>query len=518
MKGDDKCKVCKQIVKGKSICCDGCNKWLHFKCSKLSQEQYQFHVDNEIEFWRCEYCVVVKCKICSLLITRNQDSIGCDICQSWVHQKCSGISKKMFKEIGLSNSDWFCRICIRENLPFSSLDNKNFAKVCTNEKIKRVGRIPECALPMCSVCNKANLRKDLAIYCRNCKHLCHRKCIQMDKLVNSIDLCATCLGDVMPFQHEESIVSLAFNSNHPVYKLNYSSAKINPTLEDKSETMLETLESSGILDLLKFTEDKNEESAPCNVVFNYYSTSELNNLVMSKNMNKSLSLIHTNIESLQAKEDRLKLLLTSIELKFDIIALTETWNHENKKNMFIPPIIEGYLPYEGTTGSSLKGGCGFYIKDTLNYIPRPDLDYKICNNGSEFECKWIELINHGTSKSKNIIIGVHYRHPRKNDDLYINYLRNTLKKIRIERKKVLITGDFNYNLLNYRTGNEINEFLGTFFNNLYLPHITGPTRITNQKPSLIDNIYFNDIESSCVSGNLLCKISDHLPNFIIIDN
>ena len=48
------------------------------------------------------------------------------------------------------------------------------------------------------------------------------------------------------------------------------------------------------------------------------------------------------------------------------------------------------------------------------------------------------------------------------------------------------------------------------------PHITGPTRITNQKPSLINNIYYNNLEIPCISGNLISKISDNLPNFIVI--
>ena len=52
---------------------------------------------------------------------------------------------------------------------------------------------------------------------------------------------------------------------------------------------------------------------------------------------------------------------------------------------------------------------------------------------------------------------------------------------------------------------------------LFTPHIRGPTRVTSQdKPSLIDNIFltFNDMD--CYSGNLTEKITDHLLNFFII--
>ena len=126
-----------------------------------------------------------------------------------------------------------------------------------------------------------------------------------------------------------------------------------------------------------------------------------------------------------------------------------------------------------------------------------------------------KIKNNATNVSDNIIIGVQYRHPTRNDESYLKYLNNTLHKIQKEKKKVLITGDFNCNLLKYNFKNEINEFLGIMLKNLFLPHITGPTRVCKQKPSLIDNIFLNDAEVPCISGNLTSKISDHLPSFII---
>ncbi len=51
--------------------------------------------------------------------------------------------------------------------------------------------------------------------------------------------------------------------------------------------------------------------------------------------------------------------------------------------------------------------------------------------------------------------------------------------------------------------------------NFFQPHILQPTRIIdNNRPSLIDNVFLNSIEHETLSGNLITKISDHLPNFI----
>ena len=52
--------------------------------------------------------------------------------------------------------------------------------------------------------------------------------------------------------------------------------------------------------------------------------------------------------------------------------------------------------------------------------------------------------------------------------------------------------------------------------NSFQPCITEPTRIVNgNQPSLVDNIFSNSLET-CFSGNLFEKISDHLPNFVMI--
>ena len=51
-----------------------------------------------------------------------------------------------------------------------------------------------------------------------------------------------------------------------------------------------------------------------------------------------------------------------------------------------------------------------------------------------------------------------------------------------------------------------------------MPHIIGPSRITNDNPSLIDNLFFNNSYTNCTNGNLLYKLSDQLPSFLITDN
>ena len=107
-----------------------------------------------------------------------------------------------------------------------------------------------------------------------------------------------------------------------------------------------------------------------------------------------------------------------------------------------PKLIEGYFCYYGNKGSSGKGGCGFYINDSVNQTPRKDLDGR-----HESESCWLEII---TGKKCNLIIGVIYRHPSKQDLTFVIEMKNLFNKLKKENnKKFIICGDFNYNLLNY---------------------------------------------------------------------
>ena len=57
--------------------------------------------------------------------------------------------------------------------------------------------------------------------------------------------------------------------------------------------------------------------------------------------------------------------------------------------------------------------------------------------------------------------------------------------------------------------------------NNFIPTITAPTRITDNSVTLIDHIFVKLPKSKnnnkISAGNLLCDISDHLPNFTIIN-
>ena len=98
------------------------------------------------------------------------------------------------------------------------------------------------------------------------------------------------------------------------------------------------------------------------------------------------------------------------------------------------------------------------------------------------------------------------------------FLKTSVKKVFYLNKEVILTGDFNVNLLNLGKKRGTHQFLEELFHNNYTPQITLPTRITHRSAALIDNIFLNTQCHEQTSGNITTSISDHLPNLLFSKN
>ena len=255
--------------------------------------------------------------------------------------------------------------------------------------------------------------------------------------------------------------------------------------------------------------------------FDYFTSHDFHNLVSkdlkSKDKNCSFSLLHTNIQSLLKNKDSLELLCNELDYEFAAIALTETWHNKSNKTLFNDEnlSIPGYQSYFGQTSETKCGGSGFFISENLKVTTRTKLNKAFKNDDCEFDAFCIEVEN---QKGSNIILASIYNHPRKNPTEFLNYLDSTLKRIMKENKTILISGDFNIDLLCFEDNVFAENFVILMFSNFFQPLILQPTRyIDNARPTLIDNIFINSINIKIKSGNLISKISDHMPNFAILD-
>ena len=310
----------------------------------------------------------------------------------------------------------------------------------------------------------------------------------------------------LPFSNlsNDDIKALSFNSNNNIYTepVNIVKQMDALTLDDTNP------------DKYDFFTDIDENTA-LDTDFKYYDITEFNKMTQPIRQTIDFSVMHSNIQSLNCNGEKLECLLNSTETKCDVIALSETWHCEKNKHLFDPIKLDGYYAYEGQMGSSLKGGCGLYIRKGINYIPGSDLDNKIKNGNSEIEMKWVEIVE---KNNCNKIIGVIYRHPNKKDIDFIPKITEILQKLNQEKKYIILSDGFNYDLLTYTKNEKVNEFITNMYENMFQPCITQPTRIVeHQRPSIIDNIFINSNEEP-ISGNLIDRISDHFPNFILIKN
>lgn len=255
--------------------------------------------------------------------------------------------------------------------------------------------------------------------------------------------------------------------------------------------------------------------------FAYFSTEKLNETATKhNNMNTFLKIINFNVRGIGKNFDNLLLYLNSISFSFDIITLSEC--HILRKN----PIdnmydISGYDKH--IVYSNRKyGGCIIYSKTKLSAKQRPSL------TKSTDTCDYTYITIPKTKTSKELLVGVYYRHclNKKSDIInFINTFETSLDCNLVRKSKLVITGDMNLDLCKVNHCQEIDSYFCSLLANNLECHILKPTRIQHyanslqvRSATLIDHICSNLTEYSCTSGNLFYSSSDHFPTFVMFEN
>ena len=163
---------------------------------------------------------------------------------------------------------------------------------------------------------------------------------------------------------------------------------------------------------------------------------------MTDNLNLShhLSFVHYNVQSISSKLD----IIYSELLDFDILAFSETW-----LNPDIPTddlLLDSFnKPERKDRPADSHGGVMVYVKEGLHYKRTQDLE------PNRTECILIELIN----KTKHVLFGVFYR-PPNSDTAYFSSIEDSFHLATdISINDIIITGDFNFNVLNAQHSRKI---------------------------------------------------------------
>ena len=119
------------------------------------------------------------------------------------------------------------------------------------------------------------------------------------------------------------------------------------------------------------------------------------------------------------------------------------------------------------------------------------------------ECVCLEL---HFPRSKPCLFSFIYRPPSSNVS-YFNLLDSLLSKLGCERSRSIISGDFNFDLLNQIPVNS--RFIDLFHGFNYTQLMSVATRPISG--TLLGHIFTNDMASVLKPGTLSLSLSDHLP-------
>ena len=237
---------------------------------------------------------------------------------------------------------------------------------------------------------------------------------------------------------------------------------------------------------------------------------------------KSTNIVHFNIRSLDKHFGELLAFNEQTDNLFQYIALSEIGKKNIEPRKAMLKNIGCNLNYKLSHLS--KGGVGLITKSETDIKIRSDLYFK----NTEFskinlttESLWVEEMH--TDAKKNFIIGVIYRHPGSTLECleeFTEQLRNIIKKVESENKKIYIVGDLNIDGMKATSNKNVAKFFNMLLDNNYLPLITKPTRVQDLSISIIDHAIINPtvLKTECKikAGVIYSGITDHLPIFLSI--
>ena len=218
-----------------------------------------------------------------------------------------------------------------------------------------------------------------------------------------------------------------------------------------------------------------------------------------------LSIFQGNVRSLNANFDSVSDIFDKCQSLPDILAITET---KLKKGDDEPP-IGGYV-FERTDTTTEFGGVGIYISNDFKYSVRSDLALGV----RHCEDIWIDIKTDQSNKSstygsKNLVIGVIYRHPGHKYDFYCSQLCDTLNKLNASKTDYVVVGDINIDILKFNLATDVTDYINSLYSVGCNVSINRPTRVAKKSATCIDHIYTSMSQERLSSSIIMSDVSDH---------
>ena len=218
------------------------------------------------------------------------------------------------------------------------------------------------------------------------------------------------------------------------------------------------------------------------------------------------SIIHLNARSVKNKFDNIQSLLTASGVDWSMVCVSESWLKQNQISSFH---LDNYNVFASCREEGGGGGSLIYVNNLYETKERKDLESRL------LETTFIEI--HLPNLKKNIIVGNIYRPPGFQHKLFYEYMEQMLDRVETEKKIVILSGDFNYDLINLNTDQHVLNFNNLLSSYCFFPVIGKPTRVQQNRRSLLDNFYINDHSVFDRSGIIIDDLSDHFPIFMSLN-
>ena len=281
-----------------------------------------------------------------------------------------------------------------------------------------------------------------------------------------------------------------------------------------------------------------DEDEAGNIVLNdslYYTETEFLELSNSRKFSnkQNLTIISINIANLLTKLRSLKLFIhnaSTPENTPDIIIVVETHLTKTTNAGFtdaeLKSIIPGYEFFHKERLTKKGGGVGIFVTEKLSGNVK--IIDQLTFSDELFENLTIQIpdcISTGNNDNykKDLLVAAIYRPPNSQSyDLFNSELEKLLKSVDKGKSEVVLTGDFNLDLLKFENHLPTANYVDLVMNHKLLPRIVRPTRIKKQSATLIDHIFTKDDKIHVVSGIIDTELAgnsgytDHLPVLTIL--
>ena len=349
----------------------------------------------------------------------------------------------------------------------------------------------------CGACSGYSYTPSNVAICNWCDTLCHKKCVKGQ--LGCLACCATLYpGYACTSWELTGDPNFCNDKIFNPYDLDNLTNLIGDKVENEIEYNCMWQEVSDFLKECKYKQLKD----------------------ITKSKHGELKTFNLNIRSLPKYINALREKIDILQ-KYDVLCLNETSCDLSKLPHGINDILlDGFhapITRSPTRSSNKGGGLAIYVnKSVCNEDSLDDLELEKQPFDPNGEFLFVKVSNCKNTE-KTVIVGNVYRSPSNSTQKFLDLYEHILQKLdKHKTKQVIISGDFNIDLIKHETDTFSQNLLDLTTKYGLAQTISRPTRITDTSATLIDHVYTNMISKVVTTSVITLDLTDHLATSITV--